>query len=433
MACEEATIFHYSTYPAGGGAGIAAERLVRGLRGEGLHAELLGVSPRMEAPYLGSIQYGKSLQERIWRRWRRRQLRGLPPGYEGMSADGAVFHSDRSAHGWALRRSFRHAGLLHFHWMSDLIDYETSLAGIPEGVPLVWTLHDMSPFTGGCSYSLGCRGFEGNCRTCPQLPAAAAPEAERSLRRKVAAADLIGGRMACVAPSRWLTGEARRSRVFAGVRCETIPNGLDLATFSPWRREAFRAEHGLGGEDRYLLFVAASLTNPLKGMDTLLEAVGDLGARKGVRVAYLGKAEAAAFPDEWEGLGNLREESDLAKVYAAADLVVVPSRADNYPNVISEALACGTPVAASRIGGIPEQVREGETGWLVEPGDAEDLRRTLDGFLSLGEAEYLEYRRRARRFAEKTIELGMISQQYRKLYEELLENAAGIVKKGRAS
>ncbi|NBD37246.1 MAG: glycosyltransferase [Verrucomicrobia bacterium] len=414
-------IRHYTTYPAGGGAGIAADRLVRGLLASGVRADLCGVKPRGSAEHLGAIRYGKSIHERVWRRWRRWQLQHLPEGYTGMSSQGAVFSSDRSAHGMALRSSFQGADLLHFHWMSDMIDYGKSLADLSPATPIVWTLHDMGPFTGGCSYSLECRGFERSCKACPQLPAAAAPEAERSLGRKIKAVRSLRHRIVCIAPSHWLTDEARQSSVFAGVRCETIPNGLDLGIFSPRHRAQGRQELGLNSEDRLILFVAASLANPLKGMGTLLEAATGLAARRNVRIAYLGKTEETAFPENWEGLGNLREEADLAKVYAAADVVVVPSRADNYPNVIAEALASGTPVAGSRIGGIPEMVREGETGWLSEPGDPRHLRHVLEEAVSMPSESYRGLRARARRAAATTFALTRVSNEYRRLYEELLK------------
>lgn len=405
---------------------MAADRLVAGLSHAGWNCELWGIAPKRENEYVGKIEYGKGLLERGMRKFRDRQSKRLPGGYAGMSSAGAIFSSDRSAHGTALRRYFDGADLLHFHWVCDLLDYSDCLREKWIQVPLVWTLHDMSPFTGGCSYSLGCEKYEGNCADCPQLAETEAKaEAKKSLSRKVRAMGRMG-RGTVITPSHWLGELARRSAVFAEWDLEVIPNGVDLTVFAPDVREAARRQAGLGESDFVILFVAASLENPLKGMDTLLEGLGaDRGSANGERIRYLGGGGREPFPENWEWLGSERDERRLAEHYAAADLVVVPSRADNYPNVIAESLSCGTPVLASRVGGIVEMVKEGETGFLVEPGEAASLAEGLKRGKELSSERREELRRSCRRFAVETLDLKKVSRRHGELYTRLLADGQG--------
>ena len=109
----------------------------------------------------------------------------------------------------------------------------------------------------------------------------------------------------------------------------------------------------------------------------------------------------------------------MARCYAAADLTIIPSQADNYPNVVAESLACGTPVAASRIGGIPELVNDDVNGYLFDPLDAPHLRAILERFTALPLADRAVLRERARSSAEQEVDLKTVSQRYTDLYQSL--------------
>jgi D-inositol-3-phosphate glycosyltransferase len=174
-----------------------------------------------------------------------------------------------------------------------------------------------------------------------------------------------------------------------------VPPGADLSTFEPIGRGEARAALGLDGE--VLLFVGR--IDPVKGLDTLLEAVRQLEHRPELRLLVIGGSRPGARhidADEWDlrelaselgiadrisWLGPVEQER-LALYYSAADVCVVPSRYESFGLVALEALACGACVVASRVGGLPTIVRDGENGLLVSwrSGEAfaEAIERVLD-------------------------------------------------------
>ena len=422
----------YCTYPGRGGAGIAALRLAKGLNVCAQPARLFGVNPDVTDNCVSGIHYKRDLAGNLRRRWRKMQIERLPADYLGTSDAGAVFFSDRSAHGVALAVTIPGAGLLHFHWVCDFLDYTDTLCRVPESIPVVWTLHDGGAFTGGCSYPLGCDRFKESCGKCPQLVSAKAKaETATSLERKVAGLAPIKERLTVVCPSEWLAGEARQSRLFRDVRVVTIPNPHNLGIFHPGNREESRQALGLLPDNRVILFVAASFANPIKGMPVLLDAIKNLRLPgKEPTVCYLGEKGEGTWPESWRWLGQVNDENEMARIYSAADLLVTPSSAENYPNVIAEALACGVPVVASNVGGSPEMILKDETGYLFEKGNSSHLRDTLEHLLAQLPQKRNQWKERCRRFAENTFESSDICRKHLELYEEL---AAGCLRSGGAN
>jgi glycosyltransferase involved in cell wall biosynthesis len=167
----------------------------------------------------------------------------------------------------------------------------------------------------------------------------------------------------------------------AAVRREVIPNGIDLEVFAPGDRAQARRELGLAPASRLVLFSAqGGRANEFKDFPTLREALGRL--RVPVEAVALGDPVPG---EEQVGRATVRavgavSPGEVARWLRAADVYVHPARADTFPSGVIEALACGTAVVASRVGGIPEQVRE-ETGVLVEPGGPEALAAAIESLL----------------------------------------------------
>lgn len=293
-------------------------------------------------------------------------LRNRPPGLEIFSLPYSFFDAGRHP-------LVQRADIVHLHWVSrGMIGFDRFFARC--STPIVWTMHDMNPFTGGCHHADACQGFTRECRDCPQLADPA--KAHDYWRVKRGAIERIPrDRMALVAPSEWLAARAQRSSILSGRDCTVIANGFDLKVFKPMPREQARATLGLPQEARIILFSAFDAANPRKGMPLLLKALDELGTDAHLVSMGHPMQELLHRPNTIS-TGLLTDASRIATHYAAADLFVLPSQAENLPNTICESLLCGTPVVAFNVGGIPEQVHAGN-GLLVEAGHAVGLGEAM--------------------------------------------------------
>jgi glycosyltransferase involved in cell wall biosynthesis len=251
------------------------------------------------------------------------------------------------------------------------------LRALPElaaQAPLVATLHDAWLLTGHCAHPLDSDGWLRGCGGCPHLdtyPALRRDGTAFNLARKRAI--YAGLELTVVTPSRWLMELVERSILApAAVRREVIPNGVDLDVFRPGKPD------GRSG----LVFAAqGGRANEFKDYPTLRAALERLSQ----------PVEAVALGDPATGVEQVGQSTvravgvvppgEVADRLRAAALYVHPSRADTFPSGVLEALACGTPVVASRVGGIPEQVTDG-TGVLVEPGDPAALAGAIESLLA---------------------------------------------------
>jgi glycosyltransferase involved in cell wall biosynthesis len=275
------------------------------------------------------------------------------------------------------------AQAVNLHWVAGMVDWRRHL-DLLAGRKVVWTLHDMNPFTGGCHYAYGCRRYIHGCGACPQLGSKDPMDfTARGFRIKEKAYEALD--ITVVAPSRWLGNLAKESRLLGSRRVEVIPYGLPTDVFSPRpglrksnpRVETDQGPMVLGEETFVLLFGAAGMHDPRKGFDLFLEALRRLQGRgrmhNTVLLAFGKMTELPAMPVPTSCFGYVAQEDELCRLYNLADAFVLPTRGDNLPNVALEALSCGTPVVSYNVGGLPDIVDHGTTGWLAAPQDPESL------------------------------------------------------------
>jgi glycosyltransferase involved in cell wall biosynthesis len=195
--------------------------------------------------------------------------------------------------------------------------------------------------------------------------------------RERAYASIPAGALRLVAPSRWLAEKAGQSALFAGWETDVVANGIDLGRFSPVDRGVARRKLGLNEREFVALFLADSGGNRRKGLPVLEDALRGMERRDGRTLLVAGEFKDIAA-DGWKilPLGYVRGAGELSTVYSAADVFVHPAIEDNLPSTVLESLACGTPVAGFRVGGIPEIITDGEIGALCEP-SAAGLRKLL--------------------------------------------------------
>lgn len=287
------------------------------------------------------------------------------------------------------------ADLIHVHDITELLSAR-SLLWLSERRPVVWTLHDYSPFTAGCLYPfenepLGCSrwqaGGPGCGADCPLRAGRAYPFGGAfngvPLLWRAKARLASRGRMTLTSPSSWLADEVQRSALYQGRRPAVIFNGIDVNdVFVPQDKALARQRLGLAATGPLIVMMAGDLADRNKGFAWGIEALEKLPAqlRAQVQLLCVGRTPPSA-PQHLAGIavhwtGYVDNGPRMAELLAAADLMLYPSLADNQPLAVIEAMACGTPVFAFETGGIPEIIG-GEGGVVVARKDTAALAQVV--------------------------------------------------------
>lgn len=309
------------------------------------------------------------------------------------------------------------------------------LPQLSRAVPTIVTLHDAWLLGGHCAHACGCQNWKTGCVTCPDL--SVFPEVRRDAahfnwqrKRRL----FKESRLTLVCPARWLAERVGESMLLpAATRLEVIENGVDTAVFRPGSRAAARERLGWPQDAFVVLFAGVTgRSNCFKDFATMREAVrlaasGDIA--RSMRFYVVG----GSAPAERAGAASIEflpYRDSMAECYQAADVYLHAAKIDTFPTTVLEAMACGVPVVATAVGGIPEQIVEGETGFLVRAGDAPalasrvarlahsaELVRTLGVAAGRHAADHFSQKRMAAR--------------YLSLYRDVSEQTAGPGRKGR--
>lgn len=388
-------IHHFSTHDIEGGAAKAAHRLHLALRRAGQDSQLI-------------VRYKKSEDEAVtqlplWSRpWRSRleRWRGHIPGLRPrVVVSDYQFNFDRPPHLdlsrlLAGRLLPAPADIIYLHWFDGLLDVR-SIRRLYEQwrAPLLWVIHDLEAFTGGCHYSFGCDGFTKQCGACPRLGSRAPDDLSHQIWQRKR--DHLARLPICfIAPTSWCVARLRESSLFGRARVEHIHLPMDTSIFRPLAKELAREVLQLPPDQKIVFFGATYLEDRRKGLAQLLVALEHLAAllaQSGVvkpeqlllLVAGLqGERLMARLPFAGRYLGHVNDELLMALAYQAADIFVCPSIEDAGPMMIPEAMLCGTPVVAFAQGGAPDLIETMKTGYLARLGDAGDLARGLHALLN---------------------------------------------------
>ncbi len=334
----------------------------------------------------------------------------------------SMFSDDRSVYSAEPWYQCPEADLIHLHWVADFVDYGTFFKLLRKSTPVVWTLHDMNPFTGGCHYDTGCGRFTEQCGVCPQLGSRKPNDLSRRIwqRKRRAFRLLAPGRLHIITPSKWLGEQLCHSSLLSRFPCSVIPYGLDTEVFQPRNRRVMREALGISIHAKVVLFVADASTDPRKGFKFLARALAGLESDLEIVLLSLGQGqpdEFSAFPHVH--LQAIHDDRLLSCIYSSADVFVAPSLQDNLPNTVLESMACGTPVVGFRAGGVPDVIHEGTTGRLAAIGNVEDLRRAVMQVLRNDQMRE-EMSRNCRRLALEEYRLETQASRYLKIYQELV-------------
>ncbi len=314
--------------------------------------------------------------------------------------------------------------IVNLHWIGDGF---VSLSELPRiRAPLVWTLHDMWAFTGGCHIDKGCGRYRQSCGNCPQLGSGR----ERDLSRWVwnrKAQNWRDTDITVAAPSRWMAEAARRSSLFRERRIEVIHNALDETVFKPAPKAQARQTLNLPPDSCIIAYGAVNaLADPNKGFAYLQQALQRLasaGLASNVHVVIFGAAQPSVPPDlgfPATYLGVLHDDPALVLAYSAADVMVTPSMQEAFGKTALEALACGTPVVCFDTSGLKDVVEHRQCGYRARCFDVDDLAEGI-AWVCRDADRRRQLAANARRRVEQHFTLVLQAQRYRALYEELLE------------
>lgn len=399
----------------GGGAGIAATRLHLGLREQGIASQMLVQRNMSGSPLIHRTESAAGkvfglIQPRLDR---------APVKWFGPAAD--LFHPQWVPALWQKKPTSLTPDLINLHWVCDGFLSIEAIGRID--CPVVWTLHDMWPMTGGCHYTGDCEKYTSRCGSCPALDSHRDHDLSRWVWRRKQRA-WHGKQFVIATPSRWLAECARRSSLFSNLRIEVIPNGIDLQRFKPIDKRLARQILNLPSDPLIVLFGAMSGSRR-KGAHHLraaLPLLTEMGLN--VELAVFGnrqqQQELASFKTHF--LGHLSDEITLCLSYAAADVFVASSEQDNLPNTMTEAMACGTPCVAFDIGGMADIIDSGMNGYLARPFEAHDLARGIASVISDAPSR-LAYAAKAREKAVHGFDIKTMATRYTQLFEDILDQA----------
>lgn len=292
------------------------------------------------------------------------------------------FGTDMSMH-----PDVRAADAIILHWVNSFISYRGVERLLKLGKPVLWVAHDMWSFTGGCHCDAYCGRYAEGCGKCPFLSSGRINDLSRRnfiRKRKAFSAEEGGkyaGRLTLVGPSRWIADSAARSKIWEGRDIVWIHNPVDYRKYRRLgAKETLRRKYGIPEKKKVILFGSVgALTDQNKGAQGLREALGSLDKDR-CMLAVFGNREGEAlkdFPLEVRCLGYIGSEESMTEVYNLADVFLSLSRQESFCYTVAEALACGVPVVGFAVGGIAEQVRHKENGYLARLDDYGQIREGL--------------------------------------------------------
>ena len=274
------------------------------------------------------------------------------------------------------------ADIIVLHWINSFLSGKSLQQIFQLGKPVIFVLHDMWLFTGGCHVAGECNRYQLECSTCPQIPGNRVHDNSwKNYRDKE---NLLSKyQFFVLAPSRWMRDCAEKSQVLKGKEITYIPNCYDRNIFYPRTdREALRKKYGIPQGKKVILFGAAfnGAGNPDKGFSYLKQALMLLSENDYFLVIF-GHAQnkdVESLKQSYKLAGYIEAESELAELYSLADVYVTPSLQESFGFTVCEAMACGTPVTAFAVGGILDQITHMEDGYLARVKDSHDLAEGIE-------------------------------------------------------
>jgi glycosyltransferase involved in cell wall biosynthesis len=256
--------------------------------------------------------------------------------------------------------------VVHLHWTPGTVSQSDIRTFSNLKLPMIWTLHDMFPFTGGCHHAMECTNYRIACSSCPQVRPFFQKKVKKSLRNKIETSQIIQP-ISIVTPSVWLGHKAEESQIFKNSSVTVIPNPVDTNFFKP--------NLPSGTKHNHKFTVGCSATNlldPMKGVLSIISVLEIFQSNNpGVEVELLaiGGGKLPASKIAIRQAGFVSDQSKIVNLYQEMDVFVSMSLAEVFPLSIAEAQSCGVPVICLNSGGMPEMVEPGVNGFVAKTPD----------------------------------------------------------------
>lgn len=354
-------VLHVNTMANSGGAAIAAMRHCEAMRCAGIDAQMLS---RFGDDNEFTTIYNPIRENKVLSGLKKRILYKL----NRLIVKKTAWHWGTTDIDISHLELVKDADIIYIHWVNDFLGYSAITELLKMNKPVIWFMHDMWPITGGCHYSFSCRKYESDCKECPQMKALRYLTSN-VLSKKVKAWQKYNN-LIPVAPSSWLTVCIQNSALFLNSRAYNIPNVIDTDVYCPQEKNGIRRELGIPVNKKYVIVSAMGFNNPFKGMAYMVEAMLKLAVAD-IEFIVVGKCRLTDFPKELHQklhlMGLIKNQRDMVNLYNSADALIITSLAENFPNVVIEAMSCGIPVVGFATGGIKDQIIHKKNGWLTEP------------------------------------------------------------------
>ncbi len=273
--------------------------------------------------------------------------------------------------------------IIHLHWINGFVDIK-SIGKINK--PIVWTLHDMWPFTGGCHYDKGCGKYQNKCQKCPLLNSNQENDLSKKIfKQKVTTYKKIEN-LTVIGVSKWIADCAKKSELFKNKKIVNLPNLINTEEFEPVSKENARAILNLPIDKKIILFGAMDAnSDKRKGYEYLKEALKNISIpKKELEIVIFGSSKIeikSEYGIKTRYIGSLSDNLSLKLLYSAADVMVVPSLQETFGQTASESMSCGIPVVSFRSTGLIDIVDHKKNGYLAEPFESEDLIKGIEWIL----------------------------------------------------
>ncbi|MEA4919243.1 glycosyltransferase family 4 protein [Proteiniphilum sp.] len=406
-------VLFISTSNIQGGAAIAATRLMHAMRTAGYDVSMAVRTKRGSDTEAFAIGNEKANRLRFY--WER----GIIYLSNRLSRKN-LFDVSIANTGVSITKlpTFREADIIHLHWVNQgMLSVKEIGQILASGKRVIWTMHDMWPFTGICHHAGSCNTYSVGCGHCPYLKSPSQNDLSRIIFRRKQLA-YTKGNITFIACSCWLKELAEKSLLTRGHRVLSIPNPIDTESYLPMDKSKVRNKLNLPLDKKIILFAAVKASDKRKGMDYLVEAA-NLVAHHSKELLFLIAGSGGediekqlAVPSRSMGYVSPQQMPEL---YNASDLFVTPSLYENLPNTIMEAMACGTPCVGFQVGGIPEMITHRENGYVARYKDAVDLAEGI--VWSLQEENHTVLSTNARNKVLQYYSQEKIAQQYKEIYE----------------